>query len=106
VSFYVTTMGTVHRDSLVPQGYRKVVEAVFAANAPKFTGVVPAEADDLFEQLTVYGTPRTARQRLERWYEASVDSPVLLLRPNLTPEERVLTLDAFRPGLQLAVTAP
>jgi alkanesulfonate monooxygenase SsuD/methylene tetrahydromethanopterin reductase-like flavin-dependent oxidoreductase (luciferase family) len=105
VSFYVTTMGTVYRDSLVRQGYRKAVEAVFAANTPKFTGVVPAEADELLEQLAVYGTPRASRQRLERWYESGAHFPVLLLRPNLTPEERALTLDAFRPVPQSAVTA-
>ena len=40
VSFYVT-MGTIYRDSLTPQDYGKEVEAVLAANAPKFAGVVP-----------------------------------------------------------------
>src|SRR5438034_857565 len=45
VSFYVTAMGTVYRDSLTRQGYGKAVEAVLAANAPKFTGVVPADAE-------------------------------------------------------------
>jgi alkanesulfonate monooxygenase SsuD/methylene tetrahydromethanopterin reductase-like flavin-dependent oxidoreductase (luciferase family) len=105
VSFYVTTMGTVYRDSLVRQGYGKAVEAVLAANSPKFTGVVPAETEELLEQLTVYGTPRASRQRLERWYEAGAAFPVLLLRPNLTPEERALTLDAFRSMLHSASAA-
>lgn len=102
VSFYVTTMGTVYRDSLTRQGYGKAVEAVVAANAPKFTGVVPADADELLEQLIVYGTPPEARRRLGRWHEAGAAFPVLLLGPNLTPEERTLTLDAFRPMLQSA----
>ena len=102
VSFYVTAMGTVYRDSLTRQGYGKAVEAVLAANAPKFTGVVPADAEELLEQLTVYGTPPEARRRLKRWHEAGAAFPVLLLRPNLTPEERALTLEAFRPMLQSA----
>ena len=102
VSFYVTAMGTVYRDSLTRQGYGKAVEAVLAANAPKFTGVVPADAEELLEQLTVYGTPPEARRRLRRWHEAGAAFPVLLLRPNLTPEERALTLEAFRPMLQSA----
>jgi len=102
VSFYVTAMGTVYRDSLTRQGYGKAVEAVLAANAPKFTGVVPADAEELLEQLTVYGTPPEARRRLRRWHEAGSVFPVLLLRPNLTPEERALTLEAFRPMLQSA----
>jgi alkanesulfonate monooxygenase SsuD/methylene tetrahydromethanopterin reductase-like flavin-dependent oxidoreductase (luciferase family) len=102
VSFYVTTMGTVCRASLARQGYGKAVEAVLEANAPKFTGVVPADADELLEQLIVYGTPPEVRRRLGRWREAGAVFPVLLLRPNLTPEERALTLEAFRPMLQSA----
>jgi alkanesulfonate monooxygenase SsuD/methylene tetrahydromethanopterin reductase-like flavin-dependent oxidoreductase (luciferase family) len=96
VSFFVTT-STVYRDSLIRHGYGKAIEAVLAANASKFTGVVPAEAQELLEQLVVYGTPAEARRRLGRWYEAGADFPVLLLRPNLTPEERGLVLETFRP---------
>jgi len=102
VAFYVTTMGTIYRDSLTRQGYGKAVEAVLAANAPKFTGVVPPDAEELLEQLTVYGTPPEARRRLARWHEAGAAFPVLLLRPNLTPDERALTLDAFSPMLASA----
>lgn len=96
VAFFVAT-STVYRDSLMRQGYAKPVDSVLRANMPKFTGCVPADADELLEQLVVYGTPPTARQRLERWYKAGVDLPVLLLRPDLTREERALVLEAFRP---------
>ena len=99
VSFYVTTMGTIYRDSLTRQGYGKAVEAVLAANAPKFTGAVPPDAEVLLEQLIVYGTPPEARRRLGRWHEAGAAFPVLLLSPNLTPPERALALEAFRPML-------
>jgi len=100
LSFYVTTMGTIYRDSLTRQGYGKAVNAVLEANAPKFAGVVPADAEELLEQLIVYGTPAEARRRLGRWHAAGADLPVLLLRPNLTPEERDLTLQTFRPMLK------
>jgi alkanesulfonate monooxygenase SsuD/methylene tetrahydromethanopterin reductase-like flavin-dependent oxidoreductase (luciferase family) len=103
VSFFATT-STVYRDSLMRQGYRTAVEAVLAANAPKFTGVVPADAEELLDQLVVYGTPPEARRRLRCWHDAGADFPVLLLRPNLTPEERALVLEAFRPMLQPADT--
>ena len=99
VSFYVTTMGTVYRDALTRLGYGKEVDAVIAANAPKFAGAVPPEAEELLEQLIVYGTPAEARRRLARWGAAGASCVTLLLRPNLTPEARALTLDAFRPML-------
>ena len=101
VSFFVTT-GTFYRDSLIRQGYGKVVEAVLEANAPKFTGAVPADADELLEQLIVYGTPREARRRLGRWHEAGANFPTLLLRPDLTPDDRALVLETFRPMLRSA----
>jgi len=92
-------MGTVYRDALTRLGYGKEVDAVIAANAPKFAGAVPPEAEELLEQLIVYGTPAEARRRLARWGAAGASCVTLLLRPNLTPEARALTLDAFRPML-------
>jgi alkanesulfonate monooxygenase SsuD/methylene tetrahydromethanopterin reductase-like flavin-dependent oxidoreductase (luciferase family) len=98
-SFYVTTMGTIYRDSLTRQGHGKAVQAVLAANTPKFAGAVPPDAEELLEQLIVYGTPAEARRRLARWHAAGAHFPTLLLGPNLTPEERTFTLEAFRPML-------
>jgi alkanesulfonate monooxygenase SsuD/methylene tetrahydromethanopterin reductase-like flavin-dependent oxidoreductase (luciferase family) len=99
VSFFVAT-SAVYRESLVRQGYGQAVDVVLAANAPRVTGLVPADADELLEQLVVYGTPPEARRRLARWHAAGADLPVLLLRPGLTSEERALVLDTFRPMLQ------
>ena len=100
VAFYLTTMGTIYRDSLTRQGYGKPVEAVLAANAPKFVGAVPSDAEDLLEQLIVFGTPPEARRRLARWHAAGASMPVLLLRPNLAPAEIKRTLEAFGPMLE------
>jgi alkanesulfonate monooxygenase SsuD/methylene tetrahydromethanopterin reductase-like flavin-dependent oxidoreductase (luciferase family) len=61
--------------------------------------VVPGEADELLEQLMVYGTPPEARRRLARWLAAGAALPVLLLGPDLAPEDRALTLETFRPML-------
>jgi alkanesulfonate monooxygenase SsuD/methylene tetrahydromethanopterin reductase-like flavin-dependent oxidoreductase (luciferase family) len=99
VSFYLTTMGALYRQSLIRQGYGKEVEAVLAANSPKFVAQVPPDAEELLEQLIVYGTPEEARRRLARWHAAGATMPILLLRPNLTPAELDLTLSAFRPML-------
>ncbi|HYE93050.1 MAG TPA: LLM class flavin-dependent oxidoreductase [Terriglobales bacterium] len=100
VSFYITTMGTIYRDALTRQGYGKQVEAVLAANAPRFAGAVPAEAEELLEQLIVYGTPAEARRRLARWHDSGAEIVTMLLRPNLTPDAVAFTLEAFRPMLE------
>jgi alkanesulfonate monooxygenase SsuD/methylene tetrahydromethanopterin reductase-like flavin-dependent oxidoreductase (luciferase family) len=99
VAFYLSTMGTLYRTSLVRQGFDKEVAAVLGANTPKFTGAVPSEADRLLEELIVFGTPAEARARLARWHAAGTSMPVLLLRPSLSPEEIELTLAAFGPML-------
>jgi alkanesulfonate monooxygenase SsuD/methylene tetrahydromethanopterin reductase-like flavin-dependent oxidoreductase (luciferase family) len=97
VAFYLVSMGTLYRQSLTRQGFGKEVEAVLAANTPKFIGAVPPDADELLEELTVFGTPSEARRRLARWHEAGAALPVLLLRPNLSAEELEFTLNALRP---------
>jgi alkanesulfonate monooxygenase SsuD/methylene tetrahydromethanopterin reductase-like flavin-dependent oxidoreductase (luciferase family) len=96
-------MGTFYRQSLIRQGFGKEVEAVLAANAPRFQGVVPPDAEELLEQLIVFGTPPEARRRLARWHAAGAAMPTLLLRPELTPDEIALTLDAFRPMLESSI---
>jgi alkanesulfonate monooxygenase SsuD/methylene tetrahydromethanopterin reductase-like flavin-dependent oxidoreductase (luciferase family) len=98
VSFYLTTMGTLYRQSLTRQGFGKEVEAVLAANAPRFAGVVPPDADALLEELVVFGTPAEARRRLARWHDAGAEVPVLLLRPGLSPDEMTFTLRALAPA--------
>ena len=100
VAFYLVNMGTLYRQSLTRQGFGKEVEAVLAANTPKFTGAVPPDADELLEQLIVFGTPADARRRLARWHAAGAGMPMLMMRPGLTPEAIALTLDTFRPMLE------
>ncbi len=99
VSFYLVSMGSFYRDALIRWGFGKEVEAVVAANTPKFVSAVPADAEELLEQLIVYGTPTEARRRLERWYEAGGAMPGLLLRNGLTADETRRTLEAFAPML-------
>lgn len=105
VAFYLTTMGPLYRESLVRQGFGSAVEAVLAANAPKFTGAVPAKADVLLDQLTVFGTPAEARERIARWPAAGADVTCVFLRPHLGPEEIAFTLEAFRPMLESNVAS-
>ena len=100
VSFYLTSMGTFYRDTLIRFGFDKEVHAVLAANAPKLAGAVPPEAEVLLDELIVYGTPAEARRRLARWYEAGAVMPGLMFRPGLTADETRCSLEAFVPMLE------
>jgi len=100
VSFYLTTMGPLYRRSLARQGFGREIDAVIGANSPKFTGEVPAGADSLLEELTAFGTPSEARERLAQWHAAGADMPLVFLRPNLSPAEVERTLSAFGPMLE------
>jgi len=100
VSFYLTTMGPLYRRSLARQGFGREIDAVIGANSPKFTGEVPAAADSLLEELTAFGTPAEARERLAQWHAAGADMPLVFLRPNLTPGQVERTLSAFGPMLE------
>jgi alkanesulfonate monooxygenase SsuD/methylene tetrahydromethanopterin reductase-like flavin-dependent oxidoreductase (luciferase family) len=95
-AFYLTSMGTLYRASLVRQGFGPEVEAIVGANTPRMRGVVPPEGERLLEQLAIWGTPAEARARLDRWYAAGADMPVLFLRAGLSPKEIEDTLHAFR----------
>jgi alkanesulfonate monooxygenase SsuD/methylene tetrahydromethanopterin reductase-like flavin-dependent oxidoreductase (luciferase family) len=100
VAFYLTTMGPLYRRSLARQGFGREIDAVIGANTPKFTGTVPAAADSLLEELTAFGPPAEARERLGRWHAAGADMPLVFLRPNLAPEQIDHTLGAFAPMLE------
>jgi alkanesulfonate monooxygenase SsuD/methylene tetrahydromethanopterin reductase-like flavin-dependent oxidoreductase (luciferase family) len=100
VAFYLTSMGTFYRDTLIRFGFDKEVQAVLAANTPKFAAAVPADAEALLDELIVYGTPEEARRRLARWYEAGAAMPGLMFRPGLTADETRRSLEAFVPMLE------
>jgi len=97
LSFYLTSMGPLYPRTIARRGFAKEVEAIVAANPTRDSAVVPADAEALLDQLTVFGTPVQATARLARWYEAGAALPILLLRPNLSAEEIEFTLSALRP---------
>jgi alkanesulfonate monooxygenase SsuD/methylene tetrahydromethanopterin reductase-like flavin-dependent oxidoreductase (luciferase family) len=96
VAFYLTTMGELYRRILARLGYKAEVEALMAANAPRTLPIVPDDAEVLLEELTIFGTPDSASTRLAGWYEAGASMPVLLLGPDLTPDQIDRTLEVFR----------
>jgi hypothetical protein len=89
-------MGELYRRILARLGYKAAVEALMAANAPRALPIVPNDAEVLLEELTIFGTPDSAPTRLAGWYEAGASMPVLLLGPDLTPDQIDRTLEVFR----------
>jgi len=96
VAFYLTTMGELYRRILARLGYKAAVEALLVANAPRTPLIVPEDAEVLLEELTIFGTPDSAPIRLAGWYAAGASMPVLLLGPDLTPDQIDHTLAVFR----------
>jgi alkanesulfonate monooxygenase SsuD/methylene tetrahydromethanopterin reductase-like flavin-dependent oxidoreductase (luciferase family) len=74
LAFYLCAMGDVYARFVASQGYGDAVEAVKKANpkpSPRH-GEVPADAEVLMEQLTVYGSADKVREELKLW-DAVVD---------------------------------
>lgn len=97
VAFYITSMGTIYRETLIRMGFGDEVQAVMEANQNRQPAIVPSEANRLLDQLTVFGTPKRVREQLEGWYVADGVIPGLLLLPNLSKEAIQYTLEAVRP---------
>jgi alkanesulfonate monooxygenase SsuD/methylene tetrahydromethanopterin reductase-like flavin-dependent oxidoreductase (luciferase family) len=95
VAFYLTSMGPFYPRTISRLGFEREVQAVVAANTTRGSAVVPPEAEALLEELTVYGTPDEARERLARWRKAGAELPILLLPPQLEPAQIDFTLSAL-----------
>ncbi|BAH48415.1 LLM class flavin-dependent oxidoreductase [Rhodococcus opacus] len=99
IAFYLTSMGSLYRRSLSERGYHHQVEAVLASNPTHDTTDVPAAAHALLDELTVWGTPDTAHDHLQRWYTAGAETPILTLTlpPHRTTAELDYMLETMRP---------
>jgi alkanesulfonate monooxygenase SsuD/methylene tetrahydromethanopterin reductase-like flavin-dependent oxidoreductase (luciferase family) len=98
VAFYLTTMGPIYRNVLSRYGYETAVESIMEANAGRKPSIVPPEGEVLLEQLTIYGTPQEARDKVAPWYAAGASLPTLMTNPNLSLDAISYVLDAFRPA--------
>ena len=95
VAFYLTSMGPFYPRIISRLGFEREVQAVIAANTTRGSAVVPPEAEVLLDELTVYGTPDAARERLSRWQQAGAELPILLLPPQLEPAQIDFVLSAL-----------
>ena len=98
VAFYLTSMGPLYPRTLRRLGHGAAVDEVVRANPGRQPGSVPAGAQQLLDELTVWGDPRAAGVALDRWYAAGAEQPVLVLPPNRPLEELEYMLEALAPA--------
>ena len=97
VAFYITTMGDLYRETLRRMGFADEVDAVMLANQDRRPAIVPAEAERLLEQLTIYGTPEQARAQLDKWTDIHENiQPGLLLGPGMRNEQISYILESLQ----------
>jgi len=96
IGFYLTSMGPLYGRTLRELGFADAVDAVQDAHRSG-AAELPAAARVLVDELTLTGDAATARARLDRWYAAGADIPVVVMPPGHSVEELDRTLDALRP---------
>jgi alkanesulfonate monooxygenase SsuD/methylene tetrahydromethanopterin reductase-like flavin-dependent oxidoreductase (luciferase family) len=98
IAWYLCAMGDVYARFVTSQGYGDEVQAILDANPrPRpDAGVVPAEAQVVFEQFTAHGTPGQVRDQLAGW-DGAVDLTMLGLPPGLPWPAIEATLRAAAP---------
>lgn len=95
VSFYLTSMGPLYRQTLLRLGHGRAVEDVLVANPTGRTFDVPESAFALLDELTLWGEAGHARQSLDRWYAAGAQMPTIVLPPGRPVEELNHILEAM-----------
>ena len=97
MAFYLTSMGPLYRQTLRHLGHGSAVDDVIAANPTHRTAEVPHSADVLLDELTIWGDATSARERLNRWFTAGAQLPILTLPPNRPLDELDHMLESLRP---------
>lgn len=99
LAWYLCAMGADYAAAATRQGHGAAVRAVQAANPRPnpFAGVVPAEAQDMLDDFTVYGGPERVRDGVAEWDEVA-DIVMLGLPPGLPWDQIESTLRAAAPG--------
>lgn len=81
IAFYVS-VGTVYRDFLAMNGYRKETEEIFSEYQKSGLGdthrFVP---DSMVESLALCGTPNEVPKKIKRFSDAGVDLPIIQFNP-------------------------
>jgi len=101
VAFYVGGMGTYYRDNLARQGHADVANAVYDNwQAGDREAAMAAVPDDLLEQLAVWGTPESARERFRRFTDVDGVEAVSVSFPRAADLEAIeSTMRALAPAM-------
>jgi alkanesulfonate monooxygenase SsuD/methylene tetrahydromethanopterin reductase-like flavin-dependent oxidoreductase (luciferase family) len=92
LSTYATRMGPLYPKMLSRRfGMAAAVDAVIEAAAGGQTLQLPAAAEGLADEVTLFGTYDRAEAAIARWFAAGADSVSLVLPPN-RPEEELAEL--------------
>jgi alkanesulfonate monooxygenase SsuD/methylene tetrahydromethanopterin reductase-like flavin-dependent oxidoreductase (luciferase family) len=97
VATYLLAMGPVYARTLRRHGFGGAVDAVRAANPTGRGTEIPATAQVLLDELTVWGDADTGRASLDRWRDAGAELPVVVLPPGRPVAELEYALEALRP---------
>ncbi len=99
VAFYIGGMGSYYRDNLERQGHGEAADEVYDRwQAGDTDGAMKAIPDELLEELAVWGTPRTARERLGRFTDIDGLAAVSVSFPRAANREQIeSTMRALAP---------
>jgi alkanesulfonate monooxygenase SsuD/methylene tetrahydromethanopterin reductase-like flavin-dependent oxidoreductase (luciferase family) len=97
VSFYLTRMGPLYARALRELGLADGVDAVLA-HADRRPATLPRAARALVDELVLWGDEDEARARLEGWYSAGAQMPVVALPPGRSLPELEAMLHALSPA--------
>ena len=82
VAFYLTSMGPLYARTLREPRLRRRRRRRARGEPSRGTAEVPAAAQVLIDELTMWGDAADARAGLDRWYAAGAEMPVVVLPPN------------------------
>ncbi len=99
VGFYIGGMGTFYRDNLARQGYESTATEIHDLwQEGEKEAALAALPDDLLEELAVWGTPETARERFETFAEIDGLEAVSVSFPRAANVEQIeSTIRALAP---------
>lgn len=99
VGFYIGGMGTFYRDNLARQGYESTATEIYDLwQEGEKEAALAALPDGLLEELAVWGTPETARERFETFAEIDGLEAVSVSFPRAANVEQIeSTIRALAP---------